>query len=118
MFGNATVWSGSSVLTSTLGSQSLAQSINNHNQIVGRFVGPSGQRAFLWNDNGSGIADPGEWVDLGVASTLPQAYTEAFSINDQGQITGSIFDGGMGRRAAFSLTPQDGKYFVDAGNGT
>jgi len=116
--GSAAVWSGSNVLTSSLGSQSLAQAINNHNQIVGRFVGPNGQRAFLWNDNGNGIAEPGEWLDLGVANTLPLAYTEAFAINDQGQITGSVYDGAMGRRAAFSLTPQNGKYFVDAGNGT
>ena len=101
-----------------MGTISLAQSINNHNQIVGRFVGPQGQRGFLWNDNGNGIAQPGEWIDLGVANTLPQAYTEAFSINDAGTITGSFYDGGMGRRGAFSLTPQDGKYFVDAGNGT
>ena len=72
----------------------------------------------MWTDNGNGVADPGEWIDLGVANTLQQASTEAFSINEQGQITGSLSDGGMDRRRAFSLAPRDGQYVVDAGNGT
>ena len=116
--GQASIWSGATALGGTFGRESLAIGTNNTGQIVGRVITERGQRAFVWNDNGNGVAQVGETVDLGVSTTLPNAYSEAFSINDRGQVVGSMYDGGLGRRMAFRLTPQNENYFVDSGNGT
>ncbi|MEO8629568.1 MAG: Ig-like domain-containing protein [Betaproteobacteria bacterium] len=116
--GQASIWNGITALGGTFGLESLAIGVNNTGRIVGRVLTERGQRAFVWNDNGNGLAEAGETLDLGVATTLVTAYSEALSVNDQGQVVGSVYDGGLGRRLAFRLTPQNGNYFVDSGKGT
>ena len=116
--GQASIWKGAGVFGGNFGLESLAIGVNNRAQIVGRVLTDHGQRGFVWQDNGNGIAQTGEWVDLGVTTTIAGAYSEAFDVNERGQVVGSVYDGGLGRRYAFRITPQGGRYFIDAGNGT
>ena len=115
--GEAIVWNGLKLSGKGFNAQSIAFGINDPGQIVGRFVTDNQPRAFLWNDNGNGTLAPSELHNLGVATTLAGADSEAFAINNRGQIVGSVNHGGLGQRFAFRLTPLEGQYFVDRGDG-
>lgn len=95
---------------------SWANDMNSREQVVGAFaikaIGPQRyeNRAFLWED--------GVMKDLGSIGTepcpnspeLPCGYSEAYDINEQGQIVGSAFDGGVQRAVrwdASDLRPRD-----------
>jgi len=71
-----------------LGFDGTATAINASNFVVGNSGTNAGLRGFIWRDNnGNGISDVGELVDLG---TLP-GDTDVFAgdINDAGRVVGS-----------------------------
>ena len=103
----ATLWRNGRVfdLGTLGGSASYARDINNLGQAVGRSKGADGSlRAFVWSDaNGDGLF---EMQDLNALVDPASGWLlqEAFSINDNGQITGHGWLNGTSR--AFLLTPQ------------
>ena len=100
------------------GTVSRARGINNQNQIVGMTVNAGIAQGFLWKDNGNSLVDPGELINLGFPSTHPFRSSEAYAINERGQIVGTANRGGAFGSFPFIITPQNGNYFVDAGDGT
>jgi len=85
----------------TLGTTfSLANSINNRGQVVGRSIAPNGEdHAFVWSDGE--MADLNDEIGFGSGWTL----IEAESINSDGQIVGYGITNGQTH--AFLLTPND-----------
>src|SRR5205823_2426283 len=98
------------------GTHSIAYDINSTGHVVGTSELVSGaSRAFIWHDDdGDGVADPGEMKDLNTLTPPGSNWTlqEARSINDRGQIVGfGIFQpdpNQPGQTHAFLLTPVSG----------
>src|SRR5216110_3235220 len=72
------------------GTYSIANSINNRGEVVGRAddydpaTGMHTERAFFWKDrNGNGVSDPGDMIDIG---TLGGTTSLAVGINDAGEV--------------------------------
>jgi probable HAF family extracellular repeat protein len=78
---------------------SEAFAINSRGQVVGiSFGGPSGARAFLWED--------GKLANLNdLADVAPNVLLSAQDINDEGQITGRIRMAATGEVRTFVATP-------------
>ena len=89
------------------GDQSAAMGINNQGQVVGWSTASDGVYAFLWN-----ILAPGEPMqNLGIL-TGEYNYSQALSINDQGEVVGECgyinLEGILESRGAFIWTATKG----------
>src|SRR5205085_3317134 len=92
------------------GTHSIAYDINSTGHVVGTSELVSGaSRAFIWHDDdGDGVADPGEMKDLNTLTPPSSNWTlqEARSINNGGQIVGFGLNP-SGETHAFLLTPDN-----------
>jgi probable HAF family extracellular repeat protein len=79
-FGRAVIWANDSILDISNGFESQARGINDFGQVVGETLTPTGtQEAFRWSNGTS--------ENLGTLT--PGRSSEAFSINNEGNIVGT-----------------------------
>jgi probable HAF family extracellular repeat protein len=122
MFPHASLWTNDTLvdlhqIVASLSSEGY--DLNEESQVVGFYFGFNPftfYHAFVWEDtNSNGAAENGEFSDMG---TLGGVVSQAYSINEFGQVVGASTLEGYSPWHAFLVTPQGGQWDDDQWSGT
>lgn len=122
MFPHAALWTNGTLVSLHAIIASLSSEgydVNQQGQTVGFYYGFNPYtfyHAFVWQDtNTDGAADNGEFSDLG---TLGGVVSQAYGVNELGQVVGASTLEGYAPWHAFLVTPQFGQWDDDRWSGT